>query len=100
MINTINLSQFRDAFRDYNRQDNFSYEGLKALFGWIEELDDSCGTETELDVIGLCCDFCEYGSLKEFQADYGAQEYPDLESIEDNTWVINVDNGGFIIQAF
>ena len=61
MKTTVNFSQFHDAFVAA-RPDNFSYDGLKALFEWIEDLDDQCGTDTELDVIALCCEFSEYDS--------------------------------------
>jgi len=49
MKQTINLYQFRDAFRDCSRKDNFSYEGLESLFNWFEELDSNCcGADTLL----------------------------------------------------
>lgn len=55
MKQTIDLHAFRRAFQDYNRMDNFSWEGLELLFYYCEE----CSPEMELDVIGLCCDYCE-----------------------------------------
>ena len=58
MKQSINLYQFRDAFQAI-RPDNFSYEGLEVLFDWSESMDDDCGTETELDVIAICCEFSE-----------------------------------------
>lgn len=100
MKQTINESQFIQAFTDYDRQDQFSYEGLKALYNFIDELDQDCDTETELDVIALCCEFTEYDSLEEFQDNYGADDYPDLEAIQDSTLLIMVDNDSFIIQDF
>jgi len=60
MKRTINVHEFRDAFRDMNRSDNFSYEGLGILFEGLESLADETGEEYELDVIALCCDFTEY----------------------------------------
>lgn len=58
MKTTINFSEFRDHFYGI-RPDNFSYEGLKILFDYFEEYEESTGDEIELDVIGLCCDFAE-----------------------------------------
>jgi hypothetical protein len=99
MKQTINLFQFRDAFRDCNRQDNFSYEGLESLFNWFEELD--CDTETELDVIAICCEFTEYENLEEFQDNYSAEDYPDMEALENATTVIPINNSdSFIIHDF
>ncbi|GAF71620.1 unnamed protein product [marine sediment metagenome] len=68
MKQTINLHQFRDAFKAI-RPDNFSYEGLEVLYDWFNEFDDSCGNETELDVIGICCEFNE-STEEEIKAGY------------------------------
>jgi hypothetical protein len=62
MKQTIHLHDFREAFRQI-RPDNFSYEGLEMLFGYLESCeDDGCG-EFELDVIAFCCDFSESDAL-------------------------------------
>jgi hypothetical protein len=59
MKTSINKYDFRDAFQKAGRENNFSYDGLRVLFDYIEEVEESCGEEIELDVIGLCCDFAE-----------------------------------------
>jgi len=99
MKKTINIYQFRQAFQDYNRQDNFSYEGLEALFNFFEELEESTDNEIELDVIAICCDFTEYQNLQEFQ-EYCGEEYKSIEDIEYHTIVIPIDNESFITQNF
>ena len=58
MKTTVYFSEFCDYFHKI-RPDNFSYQGLRVLFDHIEEIDNSCGEDSELDVIGLCCDFAE-----------------------------------------
>lgn len=98
MIQTINMYDFERAFKDMERDNHFSYEGLKALFEYLENYEDSCDTEIELDVIALCCDYREYNSLKDFQNDYG--ECESIEEIEGDTTVIRIDNDSFIIQQF
>ena len=98
IIKNIDEYQFRAAFQDYGRADQFSYEGLSALFSWLDELSDDTGEPMELDVIALCCDFTEYENLAELQ-----QNYPDIESIDDlndNTFVIPVNDEAFIIQDY
>jgi len=90
---TVTRHMFHDAFKAMER-DNFSYEGLNALFEYMDDLD------VELDVIALCCDFTEYRSLEAFQADYDKDKYKTLGDIEDETVVIPVTDGGFIVQAF
>lgn len=99
MKRTVNVYDFRQAFKDMGRNDSFTYEGLGALFEYFEELEEDTGEEMELDVIGICCDFSEYENIKEFQENYG-DEYQTIEDIEDQTTVIPVDGDRFIIQQF
>ena len=104
MKQTINEYQFKDAFQNC-RPNNFSYEGLTALYDYLEQYEEDTGQEMELDVIGLCCDFTEYDSLKEFQKEYNEpyekNNYKTIEEIEDETIVIRIEGKeGFIIQDF
>jgi hypothetical protein len=99
MKQSINVYQFERAFKNMDRGDQFSYDGLKALFGYLEEYEEDTGEDVELDVIALCCEYAEYDSLKEFQADYG-DEYDDIDEIENHTQVIPVSSESFIIQQF
>lgn len=97
MIQTINEYDFRDSFLKL-RPNNFSYEGLTALYKYLEELEQNMDQPIELDTIAICCDYTEYKSLEDFQNDY-----PDIETIEDlmsETTVIKVSKEGFIIQNF
>jgi len=55
MIQTIFLSDFRAAFHRAERASQFSYEGLRHLFDYLEEADGNY----DLDVIELCCDYAE-----------------------------------------
>lgn len=97
---TINKEQFHDLFKKYRRENNFSPRGLDALFEWLEDYEDACGCSWDMDVIGICCDFCEYDNLKEFQSYYG-QEYESIEDIEYKTTVIPISGtDGFIIHVF
>jgi len=99
MIQTINEYQFADAFHKMGRGEQFSYEGLKALYDYLEDYEDSTGEQIELDVIALCCDYTEYEDLEAFQEDYG-EDYQSFENIEHATQVIMIDDDAFIIQAF
>ena len=95
---TINETQFIDKFMQL-RPNNFSYDGLIALFEWVEQYEEDTETEMELDVIGICCDFSEYDNLKDFQQDY-SKDYESIEEIENETLVIPIDDESFIIQQF
>ena len=52
---TVELSDFRKCFYDMGRKDQFSYEALGLLFEYLEEID----VYYDLDVIALCCEYCE-----------------------------------------
>lgn len=96
MKQTVNFSQFVDSFSDQYK-DNFSYEGQRALFDYLENLEEDTGTEIELDPIALCCEYSEYKDLKEIQENY--TNIKSMEDLKDNTQVVEFD-GGIIIQDF
>jgi hypothetical protein len=107
MIQTINLSQFRDAFRSMGRKDQFTYEGLRALFDYMEEADPNA----ELDVIALCCDFSE-DTVEDIAANYGL-EFSAIEDgdtdgerehvrayLDENTTIVAETASGFLYAQF
>ena len=106
MIRTINQYDFIDAFKGM-REDNFSYDGLVALYEELEMVENDIGKPIELDVIALCCEYTEYDNLEEFQADY-SEDYETIEDIQNATTVIMIDDyevkelndTRFIIQQF
>lgn len=59
MKTTVSFYDFRDAFNAHDRLGQFSREGLRVLFEYLTEYEDSTGEEIELDVIALCCDYYE-----------------------------------------
>lgn len=108
MHKQINFYDFERAFVDMGRENQFTYEGKKALFDHLEEYEESTDNRIELDVIALCCDFQEFESLEDFKCQYG-DEYQTFEDIEYNTMLIpvNIDYSSkganiksFIIQNF
>ena len=104
MIQTITKSDFTSAFHRMGRGNNFTYEGLSALYDYLEDYEDSTGEQIELDVIAFCCEYNEYESLAEFQEYYG-EDYQSIEDIENQTTLIPLDDKkdsltSFIIQAF
>jgi hypothetical protein len=86
MKTTISQSDFIREFKDYGRDDQFSNDGLCALYDALVDYDEGCGTDTELDVIALCCEFTEYADIEEFWDNYGKEDYPDTDSIQQATW--------------
>ena len=67
MIEYVNFSRFCDSFSD-TYKNNFSYEGKRALFDYLEQYEEDAGEKIELDTIALCCEYTEYEDLKEQQA--------------------------------
>lgn len=65
MKKTITEHDFVQAFTAYNRESQFSVKARKELFQYLEECEAGSGTEFELDVIALCCEYTEYDSIKE-----------------------------------
>ena len=100
MKKTINYYDFKREFNEFGRGNQYSTQGLKSLFDYLEELSEDCGIEIELDVIALCCEFVEYDSLEDFHNEYDKNDYPTLEALRDYTQVIEIDNESFIIAAF
>jgi len=108
MKTTIDFCDFCDAFRKFDRNDTFSYDGKKALFDYLEEVEESTGEEIELDVIALCCDYDE-NHVDDIVANYeidveGMDEDEKLEAVrdylQDNTALIGETKNGFIYAAF
>ena len=111
IVTTLDKHDFADAFKRYDRQDNFSPEGLEVLFDYLEEYSDSTGEPVELDVIALCCDYYE-SSIEELIDNYNIdlsevdEDDPDSiidvvrEYLEHNTWVCGQVSDGFVYAAF
>ena len=105
MKQTVTLYTFREAFRLHGRQDNFSYQGLEALFNFLEQIEEGSGVEMELDVIALCCDFSEC-DLDDINYQYSEDGEPwetlqeAVEFLQEQTTVIQVDDETVIVQAY
>ena len=105
MKQTVTEYHFVDSFRHAGRESQFSVPARRALFEYLEQLEDSCGTEFELDPIGICCEWCEYPCAIEAAKAYGYQEGIDskdetpLEWLQNRTQVVEFE-GGIVIQCF
>lgn len=98
-------SQFRDQFHKCGRGDQFSYEALGLLFDYLND----CGSDVELDVVGVCCEFSE--DTPESIADNysidtdglndGEIKEAVLSYLEDNTSVVGeTSSGAFVYVQF
>ena len=60
IVKSINEWEFIEEFKNANRENNFSREGLFALYEWYEELSECYEDNNyELDVIAICCEWSE-----------------------------------------
>ncbi len=121
MITTISKSDFIDTFKKSETyKDNFSYEGLEALFDYMEDLENDIG-QIEFDMVCIACDYSEYKTAWEAMEQYQPDDMPvidmekhagidlvelqelreaeALEWLEDHTEVIKFDTG-IIIRDF
>lgn len=87
MKQTVNFSQFKNTFEQYDRQNHFPL-GLRELFNYLESYEEDTGEELEFDCISLCCDYAE----EKLSAVLKNYELDSLEELQDNTIVIMVDD--------
>lgn len=107
MKTTVNQSEFIDAFRRYDRYDQFGYDALVSLFDYMEQLEEDTGEEMEFDVIALCCDYsvdsvadiAENYSIDIADMDDDEAREAVLEYLNDNTTVVDEDCGGQILYC-
>jgi len=114
MKTTVSQYDFERAFADADRKENFSYEGLKALFDYLEDYEEQTGEEIELDVIALCCDYSE-DTAEEIARNYSIDlshldpeddDYEDQctdavrEYLCENTTYIGDTSTGFVYAVF
>lgn len=115
---TITPCMAREMFVNYDRN-YYTYEAIETLLDWYDEIDEN----TEFDVIGICCEWNEYGNTpcltwKDFISDYGylldveeweeknAMKYDEelyidslIEILEEKTMVLRL-SGSVLVAAF
>lgn len=103
-----NASQFRDQFHRCGRGTQFSYEALGLIFDYLND----CGSDVELDVVAVCCEFAE-DTWDQITTNYsfdidsleGLDEDEKIEVVraylEDNTSVVGLTStGSFVYVQF
>lgn len=108
MKTTITFSTFCDGFRDADRNENFSYDGKRALFDYLEQYEEECCTELDFDVVALCCDYNEMDMVdivREYRIDVSeCEDDADVvetvtEYLNDNTQLVAVLDGNVFLFA-
>lgn len=101
MKKTVDSYYFINEFNS-RLPNQFTYEGLNSLYDYFDDYEESTGEEIELDVIAICCDYAEY-SKDELVMDYGHlgdSLEAIIEAIREESDIIDVPNGNYIVRAF
>ncbi len=108
MIQTINLHDFRQAFHDCGRGEQFSYEALELIFKYYEQYEADSGEKVEMDVIDTCCDLSELTPveiLEQYDVEHEGLDDDELmeaalEYLNDNTIVVGQTDDTIIFFQF
>lgn len=55
----VTKEMFVRAFKEANREENFSQEAKEAIYDYLKEYEESSEVDPELDIIDICCSFTE-----------------------------------------
>src|SRR3990167_6850102 len=73
----VNFSMFCNWFNSSgNYKDNYSYEGKKALFEYLEQYSVDLGKDIDFDPIALCCEYTEYPTAWDAMEQYQQEDMP------------------------
>jgi hypothetical protein len=110
MKQSINFSQFVDAFHAHDRYDAFGYQALRVIFDYLEQYEQDCNEELELDVIAICCDYStdHYKDiadnykidLSDAEGDEEAEKEIVLDYLYINTMVLGETDCEIVYQCF
>ena len=102
---TVNENEFVRRFLAI-RPEKFSHEALVALFDFLDQEEQDLGEEQELDIIAICSEWTEYGSVIVAAEAFGWEdptpeggerdstaERAALEFLQDETAVIELSSG-------
>jgi hypothetical protein len=111
MKTTVSLFDFQDAFlKSETYKNNFTIDGLNALFDYFEEYENSTGEDIDFDMVAICCEYSEYASAIEAVAYYNGavEENKDFDDedkekaalawLEDQTQVITFEKGVIVAK--
>ena len=109
MKTTVSRYDFERSFVDAGRKNTFTYDGMHLLFDYLEQYEEDSGTEIELDVIALCCEYDE-NTWQDISDNYdidvssvkSEKEKKEIvrEYLQWNTSLVGETDSGFIYAAF
>jgi hypothetical protein len=110
VVQTLTFQDFVDAFRARGREKQFSYDALRLIWDYLEDVDP----EGELDVVAICCEWVEMStsecveqypdipSVAEFDGDCDLEEQDNFIEcyLRDNTVYLGTSNDGHVFLQF
>lgn len=110
IVQSINsVYMFEAAFKEAGRGDNFTWEGLKSLFDYLDTMGDE-DEPYDLDVVAICCDYreCDFMEvIEDYRLDFSECETEEearkavIEYLQNvTTYVGEGENGSLVFAAF
>ena len=98
MYTRVTKANFRNTFlASANYSDNFSYNGLTALYDYFEELEAGIDQTIEFDLIAIACEYSEL-TIDELRDNYSIDKDIDvIEYLQENTIVIEIEDSDRVI---
>ena len=101
MKTTLNTYEIANALMA-DEYANWTRSGALALAEHLEQIEEACGVESELDVVAIRCDYSEEESLQEWARCYFTDDQlaEVLEDSEDNDEALRnyIYDHGFLIE--
>jgi len=96
----IRIMSVDDVVTELMQDENagWTYEGAKALAEYIDSYASMENETYELDRVALRCEFTEYESLEDFNADYG--DHDSWDDVAEKTTVIEFGTGSAIVRQY
>ena len=95
MMYTVTEDNFRNTFLMSDYKNNFSYDGLTALYDYFSELEAGTGQTIEFDLVGIACEYSEL-TIEELRDKYSIDKDV-IEYLQENTIVIEIENSDSVI---
>ena len=98
MYTRVTEDSFRDVFLSSdNYSENFSYDGLTALYDYFSELEADLNESIEFDYISIAGEYSEL-TIDELRDNYSIDKDIDvIEYLQENTIVIEIENSDRVI---
>jgi hypothetical protein len=106
IVQTVDFHSFVNAFETSQYRNNFTREGLRVLFDYLEQLSEETSTTIELDLCSIVCDYNE-NTIDEIIQDYSIEVDPEqntkeqiMNYLHDRTMLVGEVSNGFVYCAF